>query len=370
MSVILFYTPFHRRSRDVESLMLAFKAKGHRILSLTQLEGRDINPFLRTHGIEAHSYIVPGETNFYYYLRHLLYFVRFCWRNDVSIVFSHLDTANFVASIGQYFVRPKVYLCRHHINEAALYNYHLSWSYRLTNFFAKRIIAVSRHSIEYMNKIEKISLRKLIHINLAYDFSLYDPPNQAAAEKIKNEYGNGLLLVTVCRLTHFKRPDLSIKLLQKLHATNINAKLIILGSGDMQSELEEYIRVNDLGNFVFLLGHIGNVLEYIASADFLVHPSVLESSCVTVKEAGLVEKPVIVCQGIGDFDDYIRHGENGFLVRTDHFVDDAYQIITANIGNRKILEDLGRRLRDVILKRFDIGNVISKYDFIFEKNSR
>jgi len=346
--------------------MLAFKAKGHRVLSLTQLEGREINPFLRSHGIEVYSYVVPGKTNFFYFLKHLLYFVRFCWKNNVSIVFSHLDTANFVASMGQYFIRPKVYLCRHHIDEAALYNYNLSWSYRLTNFFAKRVIAVSRHSVEYMNKIEKISLRKLIHINLAYDFSLYSAPNQSTVRKIRNEYGNGLLLITVCRLTHFKRPDLSIRLVQKLRVSNVDAKLIILGSGDMKPELEEYVRIHDLDNLVFLPGHIDNVLDYLAAADFLIHPSVLESSCVVVKEAGLVERPVIVCQGIGDFDDYIRHCETGFLVRKEHFVEDASEIILTNLTNPKMLKEMGQRLRDDVLKRFDIGRVLSQYDFIFK----
>jgi len=119
---------------------------------------------------------------------------------------------------------------------------------------------------------------------------------------------------------------------------------------------------------VFLLGHIGNVLDYIAAADFLVHPSILESSCVAVKEAGLVEKPVIVCQSIGDFDDYIRHRENGFLVRKDHFVEDASEIILKNMTDLKMLANLGQRLRDDVLTRFDIGNVISKYDFIFKKS--
>lgn len=349
--------------------MLAFKARGHRVLSLTQLEGRDINPFLRAHGIEAYSYLVSGKPNLFYYLRHLLYFIRFCWRNRVSIVFSHLDTANFVASIGQYFIRSEVYLCRHHIDEAALYNYNLSWSYRLTNFFSRRIIAVSRHSVEYMNKIEKIPLRKLIHINLAYDFSLYNLPDKRAVEKIRNEHEGFPLLVTVCRLTHFKRPDLAIKLLQKLRTNSINAKLIILGSGDMEQELEQCIKAHNLSNSAFLLGHVGNVLDYIAAADFLVHPSVLESSCVAVKEAGLVEKVVIACQGIGDFDEYLRHGENSFLVRKDHFVEDAEGIIMANLTNNKVLRDLGQRLRMDVLKLFDIGNVISQYDFLLEKKS-
>jgi len=346
--------------------MLAFKAKGHRVISLTQLEGRDINPFLQACGIETYSYYLKGEPNFFYFLRHLIYFIRFCWRKKVSIVFSHLDTANFVASIGQYFIPSKVYLCRHHIDEAALYNYNLSWSYRLTNFFSRKIIAVSKRSIDYMIGVEKISPRKLLHINLAYDFSLFPLPDKKTIEAIRIKYDGTPLLVTVCRLTHFKRPDLSIKLVEKLRKNGVNAKLIILGSGDMQSSLEQYVEEHDLRGAVFFLGHISNVLDYIAASDFLIHPSVLESSCVVVKEAGLVEKPVIVCGGIGDFDDYILQGRNGFVVRKDHFIEDASEIINANVNRGERLNELGQRLRDDVLERFDIRNIIHKYDFIFK----
>ncbi|NJM26390.1 MAG: hypothetical protein HC859_13810 [Bacteroidia bacterium] len=45
MKRILFYSPFNQRSRDTESLMIAFKQMGHRVLSLSQQEGHIINDF-------------------------------------------------------------------------------------------------------------------------------------------------------------------------------------------------------------------------------------------------------------------------------------------------------------------------------------
>jgi glycosyltransferase involved in cell wall biosynthesis len=348
----------------VESLMLCFKTLGHEVISLSQQEGVEINPFLRAKGIEAHSYVIPGKAGFLYYIKHFLYFILFCKRKRVSVVFSHLDSSNFVAALGQFFIGARVYLCRHHTDEAALYNYHLSWTYKLTNTLAKKIIVVSRRSMDYMINVENVLPAKLMHINLGYNFSLYAPPEKSDVRAIREKYSNGLLLITVCRLTRFKRPELSISVLQELKAKGVNASLVLLGNGDLREDLERITSECGLTDRVFLLGHVNNALDYLAAADFVLHPSVLESSCVVVKEAGLVKKPVIVCQRIGDFDDYITEGRNGFLVNKDRFVEEAVRVIAENFENRILLEELGNTLFRDISTLFDIKNVISNYDFV------
>src|SRR5688572_19390115 len=103
MARILFYSPFNQRSRDTESLMLAFNKQGHKVICLSQQEGNLINDFLNANGVTAVSYVIPGRRNgWWYYCRHLFFFVRFCWKHNIQIVYSHLEPANFVAAIGQY----------------------------------------------------------------------------------------------------------------------------------------------------------------------------------------------------------------------------------------------------------------------------
>src|SRR5688572_32096543 len=99
MAAILFYSPFNNRSRDTESLMLAFKAKGHLVISLSQAEGKFIHPFLSENGIRTHSILLAGANGFWYHLRHIVYLVWFCWRNKVDVVYSHLESANLVSSL-------------------------------------------------------------------------------------------------------------------------------------------------------------------------------------------------------------------------------------------------------------------------------
>jgi glycosyltransferase involved in cell wall biosynthesis len=127
----------------------------------------------------------------------------------------------------------------------------------------------------------------------------------------------------------------------------------------MREELEETIRRYELSSDVFLTGHVSNVLDYLAAGDVVIHPSVLESSCVVVKEAGLVSKPVIVCRNIGDFDDYIRDEWNGFVVDQNAFVEQSVKILSR--FDPQVGRKLGENLRSEVLKNFDIEKTISRY---------
>lgn len=363
MACILFYSPFNQRSRDTESLMVAFRRQGHRVISLTQQEGREINDFLASKDVEVFSYVVPGpRSGWRYYLRHLIYFIRFCRRHKVDIVYSHLEPANFVASVGQYLIRARTYLCRHHIDEAQLYKFNRDLYYRVTYRLARRIIVVSSQAKKYMVEHEKIEPDRIIHINLAYDFSLYGSANSASVEDIRKRHPAALRLISASRFTEFKRPDLAVRLLQALVVAGIDARLILLGKGEMQEDLELMVRSLNLEDRVFMPGYVSNVLDYLAASDLLVHPSVLDSSCVVVKEAGLVELPVLVCRGIGDFDDYIQHGINGFVVDRDRFLSEAAAVIIENFADKLHLQKMGRNLKESVLRLFSIEQVLHHYD--------
>jgi glycosyltransferase involved in cell wall biosynthesis len=359
--VILFYSSFAHRSRDTESVMIALRKKGHRVISLSQESGMDIHEFLNTFDVETCTHVLPGKRNTLFFLRQLIFFVKFCRKHHVDKVFSHLEQANYVASLGQYFIGAQVFLCRHHINEAALYGFDRSFYYKLTYTLARRIIVVSERARQYMIDHEKIPASKIIHINLAYDFSLYRKPDMSVARSIRKQYEAELLVLTICRLTKYKRPELSIHTLQLLVDRGIDAKLIVLGKGELESVLMDQIRNSNLSHRVFLLGHVPNTLDYLQAADYLLHPSTLDSSCVVVKEAGLVQKPVIVCEGVGDFDDYIENDVNGVLVSPENYVEEAARVIQSTRQNEPFLHQLGARLRADVLRRFDIAGVLPEY---------
>jgi glycosyltransferase involved in cell wall biosynthesis len=105
-------------------------------------------------------------------------------------------------------------------------------------------------------------------------------------------------------------------------------------------------------------------MDYLGACDFLIHPSVLESSCVIVKEAGLSDRPVIVCSNVGDFDEYIVQSINGFATAKDTFVNEAMEIILSNYQNKPKLESIGRNLHAKVLELFSVDKILGQYEFL------
>lgn len=342
--------------------MLAFKKQGHEVISLSQAPGKFIHPYLSNRGIETVSYVL-NSTGLFYYLRNLIFFVKFCRKRKVNIVYSHLESANVVASVGQYFIRAKVFLCRHHIDEAALQGFDKSVLYRMTYVLARKIVTVSERSVKYMIEVEKIKKSKIVKINLGYDFELYDPPDALRVKAIRDEYSTSFLLVTISRLNAFKRPELSILVLKKLIELGVDSRLLILGTGPDEARLNNLVKNLQLEGRVTLTGYVTNVVDYIQASDVIVHPSVLESSCVVVKEAGLLRKPVIVCREIGDFDDYLVHNTNAFClpVDPDSFVHEAVEILSGYPHNKEKLNSIGNELNKTITSLFQIESVMEHH---------
>lgn len=365
---ILFYSSFNSRARDAETLMIAFKKQGHRVISLTQAEGKPINDILKDAGIEALSYSVKTKNKISSVFKQMLYLIRLCKKENIGIIYCHLEPASFIGVLAQYFISARVYLCRHHIDEALLYNFHSSISYRLTYRLAKKVIVVSHHAKKFMVENEGIDANKIIHINLAYDFSLFNKPNIENVISIKKKYNADILLITVGRLTQFKRTELSLEVLKLLIQHGFDAKLLILGEGEMREPLLQTIKEEKLTNEVFLTGYVQNVLDYMAASTFLLHPSILESSCVVVKEAGLIELPVIICKGIGDFDEYLINNENGFAINRDNFITEALDAIRSNAGEKTRLKKITSKLKQDVIRLFSIDNIINDYDCLNNPN--
>ncbi len=361
---ILFYIPQNQRCRDLESLAMLFSKQGHKIFLYTQSDYGTIHKIFNSYGFATKASNNKINNTFLLTFYRIFTYISFCWKNKIHLTYSHLDPANYIAVLGQYFVISKVIICRHNIDEAKLAGYDKSLTYRLIYLLAKKIIVVSEKAKRYMIEEEKIKGDKIQHINIAYDFTLYGVPDKENIAQIKNKYSSQILLITVGRLNKNKRPEISIEITERLIKCGINTKLIILGSGDQLAYLKELVIQKEISNNVEFPGYVDNVLEYMAASDFLIHPSLSESSCVVIKEAGLVNLPVVICEGVGDFNEYIINNYNGFCISKDNFIEECLTIIKHYSQNNKILNEIGNNLKKSINNNFDISRVALAYEQI------
>ena len=112
-------------------------------------------------------------------------------------------------------------------------------------------------------------------------------------ENIKND--NSFKLVSVARLSHAKGIDNAVKALKILHDRGLtNIKWYVVGYGGDEDMIKNLIRENNLEDSFILLGKKINPYPYMYAGDIYVQPSRYEGKAVTVSEAKVVGKPIVI----------------------------------------------------------------------------
>ncbi|SHG57514.1 Glycosyltransferase involved in cell wall bisynthesis [Chryseolinea serpens] len=112
---------------------------------------------------------------------------------------------------------------------------------------------------------------------------------------------------------------------QKHHAV----KLWLIGDGPLRPETEAYAAELKLQDHVQFLGYRDNALDYIASADALLLPSIIEGLPGVVLEAFYTRTPA-VANHVGGIGEVIENRKTGWLIAKDHeteFVDAVLRVL-------------------------------------------
>ena len=109
-------------------------------------------------------------------------------------------------------------------------------------------------------------------------------------------------------------PDICKRLINK---TKLNIKWYIIGYGGDEALIRQKIKEVDMEEHVILLGKRSNPYSYIKACDIYVQPSRYEGKSVTVREAQMLYKPVVVTN-YPTAPSQIRSGIDGVIVPMDN----------------------------------------------------
>ncbi|GAB6557921.1 glycosyltransferase [Bacillus mobilis] len=101
-------------------------------------------------------------------------------------------------------------------------------------------------------------------------------------------------LVTVGRLSYAKGIDVAMHALRKLLDEGYEMEWYVVGYGALEAELRKLLAELNLEKHFFLLGKKTNPYPYIKACDIYVQPSRYEGKAVTVREAQIIGKPVLI----------------------------------------------------------------------------
>lgn len=116
-------------------------------------------------------------------------------------------------------------------------------------------------------------------------------------EKVDDDISkdNSFKLLSVARLSHAKGIDNAVRALRILHDRGLtNIKWYVVGYGGDEAMIKELIEENNLKDSFILLGKKTNPYPYMKACDIYVQPSRYEGKAVTVGEAQILGKPVII----------------------------------------------------------------------------
>lgn len=112
---------------------------------------------------------------------------------------------------------------------------------------------------------------------------------------LKDVKNKDFILVSVGRLSYVKGFDLAIEALKQLHDKGLNnIKWYIIGYGGYEKELKDLISKHKLMDSFILLGKKTNPYPYMKNCDLYVQPSRYEGKAVTVTEAKILGKPILI----------------------------------------------------------------------------
>lgn len=157
-----------------------------------------------------------------------------------------------------------------------------------------QIVAVSEDcSKTFLTLFPNLAEKTTVIENILSPGFIQEQAKAFIPKEMENKQGK-TILVTVGRLSHAKGLDIAIRACKELVDSGYNVEWYVVGYGPLEDELDQLIIELEMQNHFFLLGKKINPYPYIKYCDIYVQPSRYEGKAVTIREAQILKKPVLI----------------------------------------------------------------------------
>lgn len=176
----------------------------------------------------------------------------------------------------------------------------------------------------------------------------------------------GQVVVTMLgRLTKIKRPDRFADVVEILTQRGFRAHFLVVGSGDLRSELEDTIQLRSLP--VRVVGWRHDVEMVLAATDIMVLTSDNEGVPLSLMQAGLCSIPVVATD-VGGVSELILHDYTGLLVPPNALpLAEALEFLAERPDVR---DAFGRRAKAWVQEQFGLDQFIRNHQAMYQRMAR
>lgn len=129
--------------------------------------------------------------------------------------------------------------------------------------------------------------------------------------------GKSVCLLSIGRFSYPKNFDNIPDICKRIRNRGIDAKWYLIGYGGDEALIRKKIEETGMQEYVIVLGKKENPYPYIKACDIYIQPSRYEGKCVTVREAQMLGKPVVITN-YPTSSSQVKKGVDGIVVPLDN----------------------------------------------------
>lgn len=242
---------------------------------------------------------LPPYQNLFQYISALRKELR---NNKYIIVHSHLNTLSIFPLFAAYMEKVPVRIAHNHsVPGGKEYKRNfLKYIFRMgAKIFPTDYFACSEKAGKWMFGEKTYSSGKVVLIKNAIDYDVFSK-NEFNRKKIREKLNlkNDTVIGHVGRLTSAKNHSFLLKIFTQYKKTDKNAKLLLVGEGELRNQIEDEILRLNLSDSCILVGKQSDTSLYYSGMDIMVMPSIFEGLGLAAIEAQACQLPIVVSEAI------------------------------------------------------------------------
>ena len=366
MKIFILSTSMGMGGADQQILILAqaMRARGHdvRIVALAPLGQMGYEA--QRAGIPTESLEMQRNIGMVSGIIRLVRMIR-AWRPDV--LHSHMVHANLLARALRPITRvPALVSTIHSINDGGRLRMAV---YRLTSGLVDRVTIISRLAADRYVAIGAVAPARLQVVPNTVDTTRFRPlPHLRAGVRQELRLGDEFVWLAVGRFEEAKDYPTLIAAFAHLVRKRPTSRLLLVGKGSLQQEVERLVQAAGLEERVSFLGVRRDVPELMSAADGYVLSSAWEGMPVVLLEASAAGLPVVATR-VGGVAEVVDDEASGVLVPAG----DAGQLAEAMARIEALTPEsrvaMGARGRALIERRYGTDHVMEMWERIYSEVS-
>ena len=203
-------------------------------------------------------------------------------------------------------------------------------------------------------------------INYGISFDRFNPNMDRKA--LRAEFGfkdDEIWVGFIARITYQKDPLTTLKAFKEAAKQNDRLRLLMVGEGDMQDEVEAFIDEHELRGIIKRMGFQSRVPDLLTAVDIFTLVSRWEGLPIGLLES-MAMKSAIIASKVDGTKEFLSHGNNGFLVEKEdaaHFTECLVELASSE----DLRNQFGEAVYALAREKFAVDRMVDETQEVYKR---